>query len=246
MKNYPVSYFFLQISFLLLICGNLKGNVERDNLLHELDKHKKDDTLKVNLLLDIVWNSTYDVEIMYPYTISALELSEKLNYPSGIVTSKIFLAEILISQEKLDSAQFITNELKTYSEEHNDKNGKYYAMVLQMKINTNKGNYENDEYFEKIKAECLNFDDNYLYIYSHCLMTTIYIESGKSDKAKEIFNSVKPLLENFKGPLTRYFVLLYNAGRATAYYLKDFKCSIYLINKIIEITKQLGFPSSFF
>ena len=182
---------------------------ELNSLINLLNKHKQEDTVRVNLLLDIAFTYWYAKERSLPFVEEALALSEKLSYTKGVVYSKYRYIQYLWVKYKNDTAKIIANEILDLSKTKNYKKGTCLAYFSLMEynyfsyFNSLSGNDESAlesavEFFEKIKSECIGLTDKYILIKAGYLASASYIILGNKNKGEECLNSVKPYFSELR------------------------------------------------
>jgi len=123
---------FIVILFFLFSLPALTKNRERDSLLNLLNKHKVEDTIRVNLLIEIA--ETYylvNQVLSKPFLMEAINISEKINYPKGLVYGYKWYCEFLSNAGKNDSILILVNKIKELSIQKNYEDGILMAKFIQ-------------------------------------------------------------------------------------------------------------------
>ena len=98
----------LRIIFLFLVTFSYSQNSEIDNLLKKLTTHKKSDTIKVSILNDLAWEFTkIDFNKASKYAKDAKNISQKILFKRGEITSNVRLGTIAIYEKKIEKAKSI-------------------------------------------------------------------------------------------------------------------------------------------
>ncbi len=222
MKKAIFKVLFLTI-FVLIVVGNTKANTERDSLLNLLDKHKQEDTIRINLLLDIIYTYWNADKLALQYINEAISLSEKLSYTKGIVVSKYWLTNYLRDIRKPDSNIYIANEILELSKDKNYAEGTCYAYMCLLEYNFWDGNYEAAiDYYGKIRSIYKASNENHIIIKAKIIVAMAYARIGNKIKAESCLNNADIFGIESKRKSLRAYVLSYKTY-AYSWWTKDYK-----------------------
>jgi len=150
--------------FIFLFAGNIKAQ-ERDSLLNLLEKHKLEDTTRVNLLNETSYYYWFERRSRIPLVKAALVLSEKLKYTKGILESKFAYSVYLRQINKPDSAKILMDEMYDLSVSENYKYGICLSYLSFLNYYYDLGDYDLVlEYYEKISSECIELHDKFIFV----------------------------------------------------------------------------------
>ena len=225
--------------FALLIFFKSHANTERDSLLNLLNKHKQEDTIRVNLLLDVAQTYWYNYKLSTPFIEEALAISNELSYTRGIVYSKATFVEHT-REHLVDSSGVMANDILEISKAENFKQGICIAYSAFVEYHMWSRNFVlATEYFEKIKSECLEITDSNVMIYASIMASASYGLSGNINKAEECYNYA----ESFSNERKRKSIITkqyYWKSRLFSEVLMDYETSIEYNNKLHNIFRELN------
>ena len=237
MKTIMHKVLFLSM-FIFLLTGNIKAQ-ERDSLLNLLEKHKLEDTIRVNLLNETSYYYWFDRRSRPPLVKEALVLSEKLKYTKGILESKCTFVNYLIEINKPDSAKILLDEMYSLSVAENYSYGICLSNLSFLNYYYYLGDYDLVlEYYEKISSECIELHDKYIFIDANQKMSFSYFIQGDTTKAKECINIVEPYFDELKNNGQK-LKLLYLRSRNFNRIFNDYERYNETYEKLLQLVKKM-------
>ena len=181
--------------FFLILVQNLLANIERDSLINLLEKHKQVDTVRVQILFDILQTYWYNrTDPMFEkYNKEAISISRKLGYTKGIIFSNFYLYLEMLEKNE-DTIKIIAEETLKLAEAKGYKEGMLIAYYEFMWYYYLHDDYKKAiGYFEKIKSGYSGSMDIYIKLITYMDVILVYFDSGEIEKAKEclkIYSSI--------------------------------------------------------
>lgn len=152
------SYVFRSVFLIAFICTSSNSNSQNKQLdsLQDLLKTTTNDTLKINILVQISRSYLYDfnnVEKMKQYATQVIKLSQKINYKKGIANGYLYYGVYFNGQANYDYAlTYYIKALKLFDELKDNKSlGSCYINIGT--IYGTKGNYKDALTFLKKGAQ---------------------------------------------------------------------------------------------
>ncbi len=228
----------LLLMFIFLFAGNIKAQ-ERDSLLNLLEKHKLEDTTRVNLLNETSYYYWFERRSRIPLVKEALVLSEKLKYTKGILESKFLYVIYLIQINKPDSAKILMDEMYDLSVYENYKYGICLSHLSFLYYYYGLGDYDLVlEYYEKISSECIELHDKFIFINSNQEAGKTYVMMGDTVKAKECMKKAEPYFDELENNGQKSWLLYYRS----TYFKNIFKYSKRYnetYDKLLQLVKKM-------
>ncbi len=199
-----------KLVFILLLCaGHIFSPAQNvDSLLHLLS-NAKEDTAKVQLLLDIGFQyEGNDLQTAGKYYLMAGSLSEKLNYKQGIIKFAANYTYLLNERGQYDSSMLYNKRAVEIAAELNDRNamGKTNANLGNVFLYTNM--YDSAVfYYEKSLQHFEDIGDEALVARLNDLLLVAYYELRVFAKALDYGKKAIAVLRNANDPLSLISVL---------------------------------------
>ena len=135
----------LPIIFLLFFSMAMQAQNQKtiDSLKLLLQKHKAEDSLRVNILTELHENIMFSKpEEAKKYALEELRISEKINMPFGIAKGNMHLADYYMNKNVSDSAVFYYNRAKEIFIKINHSRGVVFVNYSLAGIMQSQGNYD--------------------------------------------------------------------------------------------------------
>jgi len=233
--------YFILIGLLLLVkLSSAQTYMNRDSLLKLLPK-AKDDTKKVDLLINIGQQYEFnDHTTAKQYYLKAKQLSEKINYPEGVIKYIANYSYILNLQGKFDSALILNKQAIELSSKLKDN-------LLIAKSYTNYGNSFNNigmidsaiYYYEMGKSYFEKTKDSASIYKVYGLMAIAYGKIHQNKKAIALGEKEVAYYKSSKN-IMQYAIALCNLG---TYYgtILNKKKSLSLFNQSLKIANEIDY-----